>query len=94
MGWVDIDLVFQINLSVKLWFDRWELHWAELAGQLGKMACRPENKFYQPNLQGDPSRSAKPPVDLKTQVLLGLAGPGQGKKQNFCFEINGRFCTM
>ena len=44
--------------------------------------------------QGDPSPCAKPPVDLKSKVLFGLACPGLANpKRNFTFEVNGRFCT-
>ena len=42
-------------------------------------------------VQGDTSGGDEPPVDVKTKVLFCpvLARP----KQNFCFDVNGRFVT-
>ena len=42
-------------------------------------------------VQGDHSGSVKPPVDTKTKVAFYYIG--LILKQNFCFEVNGRFVT-
>ena len=46
------------------------------------------------DLQGDTSGCGEPPVDIKTTVPFwpGLSWPGQAK-QNFSYDVNGRFAT-
>ena len=42
-------------------------------------------------IQGDHSGCDKPPVDFKTKVAFQYMG--LIIKQNFCYEVNGRFDT-
>ena len=45
--------------------------------------------FSYMHIQGDHSGCAKPPVDIKTKVPFYYEA--HVLKQNFCFEVNGRF---
>ena len=56
--------------------------------ETGEELSKPQ---FSSMIQGETSRCAKSQFDFKTKVALwpGLARP----KRNFCFDVNGRFCT-
>ena len=88
--WSPCNMVIQVQS-----FFRFTVTALDPTMEFGEFTVYLRNKFLCLNyLQGDHSACAKPPVDFTTKVPLWPSLPWPARpKRNFCFEVNGRFCT-